>query len=475
MPDTSKCNLHDRRPSAGKTSIRTISKNNKPRQSRRKILLYLMLMFILSCAWVNDLLRKIPFDVILVIDKSESMAWGNPIGSGKPALEDPANPAYCNLDDSCEPFRDVKAAAAAFAATILNKSVTDEMDRLSVVTFATGWQAGSLGTVVQLNWTKDSALAREAIQHLQVYDPGVICPFGQWGCPDGPSCPADLYDIPAGACLYYGDSDPSGKYPYLGMSCPRTMEIDTADGEHWTSQPEAISACTTSNLGGGLSFAGRQLSVEARPEAQPVVILLTDGAANASFGLASDIGSIGIEPAFPPIDPVTILDYLPLGFCPDGTWQSSDITGTKRIYCQDGDAETHHDLLDPAYDADDFARDQGRFVACDPRNPAPSCRGLRGQGAILITIGLGNEILALDADPNPGDRKPYGGSLLRYLAALGDDGDADTDPCSQVSDYTKNCGNYFYAADESGLDWAFKAVYTRMLNLLVTRRNTLQY
>jgi hypothetical protein len=401
------------------------------------------------------------------------MAGDNKPGSGEFALEDPANPAFCNLNNSCEPFRHVKAAAAAFAATILNKPLAEEADRLAVVTFANGWQAGNQGTMLQLSWTNDLAIASAGIDALQVYDPGVICPFGNWGCPNGRACPADLDAIPAGACLYYGDPDPSGNYSYNGLHCPRTADVDVATGEHWTGMPEAISACTTTNIGGGLRLAGQLLGVETRPEALQVVILLTDGAADATFAVSSDVGIPGTDFVQYPVDPWTIIEHLPLGFCPEDTWELWDITGGRRIYCQDGDVDTYHEFFDPAYDADDFARDNGRFIACDFRNPAASCRGMKGRDAVLITVGLGNEILVMDEDRNPADRKPYGASLLRYLAAIGDDGDADTDPCSLGSDYTKNCGNYFYAADGSDMEWIFKAVYTRMLNLIVARRNTL--
>ncbi|MGB7538898.1 MAG: hypothetical protein WBM17_10190 [Anaerolineales bacterium] len=379
----------------------------KPKQSPRTTIFYLLLgLFALNCAWISNLFEKeIPLEVILVIDTSESMAGDNKPGSGKHALEDPANPAFCNLDYSCEPFRHVKAAAAAFAAQVLDKPPEREQDRLAVVTFATGWQSGDLGTKVKLNWTNNILEAMHpltGIPGLKVYNPGVICPFGEWGCPSGSACPANRDAIPTGACLYYGDPDPLGNYTYQGFHCPRIMDVDVATGEHWDPLPEAVSACTTSNIGGGLRLAGQQFSVEDRPETLQIVILLADGAANATFAVSSDAGMPGIDLFQSPVDPWIIAENLPLGFCPEGTWESWDITGARRIFCQDGDVDTYHEFPDPAYDADDFARDHGKFIACNRNNPAPSCRGIKGRGAILITIGLGKEILALDPIPTSG-------------------------------------------------------------------------
>jgi hypothetical protein len=413
-------------------------------------------------------------DVVLVIDVSESMTWDNHPNPSKHGPEDPANPVYCNAYDTCEPFKHVKDAAVGFASEILNKPPGDEEDRLAVVTFATGWQAGELGTRVlpmTVNgWTNDISVALDpvtGIPGLKVYDPGVICPYGDWGCPDGPFCPADQDSIPASACIYYGNPEPSGKYNYYGLHCARTLDIETADGNNWSAKPEAISTCGTTNIGGGLRLAGEQFTYDKRPDALWVVVLLTDGAANATFGIGEDDGSGGFEILYPPLDPVDFIPNLPLGYCPSGDWVGRGTGEPNRQYCQDGDVDTTHSpKTDAMYDADDFARDQGKFVACWATNPAPSCGGQKGQGAVIFTIGLGDEILALDNDPFVPDRKPYGATLLRYLAAIGDDGDADTDPCALETDYSKGCGNYFYAAAGADLNKVFEMIYSRIFTRL---------
>jgi Flp pilus assembly protein TadG len=151
-------------------------------------------------------------DVVLVIDVSESMTWDNKPNSSLNYWEDPSNPHVCNADNSCQPFKKVKEAAAEFAGKVLDRPLaTQEEDRLAIVTFANGWEDGSQGTMLALNWTNDKAVALEAINGipgvspgLQVYDPGEplgVCPFGEYGCPGGMNCPADVNSIPTGACL----------------------------------------------------------------------------------------------------------------------------------------------------------------------------------------------------------------------------------------------------------------------------------
>jgi Flp pilus assembly protein TadG len=418
-------------------------------------------------------------DVVLVIDVSESMTWDNPPNDTLNYDVDPANPHYCNSNNSCEPFKSVKNAASEFAAEILNRpDPMDEEDRLAIITFANGWGSGSLGTQVALTWTNDLSVAQAAINGvsgvggLKVYDPGEpsgVCPFGEYGCPDGMNCPATTDDIPTGACLFYMDDDGTGLRRYGGLNCARMVDIDTADGDHWSPDPSAISACDTTNIGGGLYYAGAQFGIEKRLDALWVVVLLTDGAANATFGTREDIGSSPANDLIFPgdiSDPSDFVDNLPFGFCPDGTWIGKPAY-PERMYCQDGDVDTYHPLTSPPgqYDADDFARDQAKYVACFANNPSASCMGIKGQGAVIFTIGLGGEILTLDEDTIHG-QKPYGGALLRYIAAIGDDGDADTDPCEFESHYDQSCGNYFYAAGGADLQRVFELIYSRIFTRL---------
>jgi hypothetical protein len=427
-------------------------------------------------------------DVVLVIDVSESMTWDNPPNGSLEYADDPANPHYCNQTNTCEPFAHVKSAAASFVGKILDRaSAADEEDRIAIVTFANGWQQNELGTMLAQTWTNDRAVALASVNNLKVYDPGEtvgICPFGSWGCDgvtgpsalDGPSCPNTVDDIYTGACLFYSppEYDPGGKSFYHGLNCARMNDVDTNDGDHWNPDPSAISACNTTNIGGGLYYAGAQFGVEKRLDALWVVVLLTDGAANASFGTGEDLGTSPAGDLKFPGDisgPDQFIDHLPFGFCPDGTWVGKPAEPFRQ-YCQDDNVDTHrswnmetHTPPPSGYDADDFARDQAKYVACYGTSPAASCNGIKGQGAVIFTIGLGDEILSLDED-YVGGQKPYGASLLRYIAALGDDGDADTDMCETESDYSQSCGNYFFAQAGAQLDRVFELIYSRIFTRL---------
>jgi Flp pilus assembly protein TadG len=425
-------------------------------------------------------------DVVLVIDVSESMTWDAPPEADLPYGTDPRDPSVCNQDDSCHPFQEVKNAAASFAAEVLNKSWEEEEDRLAIVTFASGWQAAPLGTYVYLNWTNKSADAAAAINDLKVYDPGVVCPWeggGSDACAGagpvtvpGAWCPEHTDDIPVGMCLSYDDN---GYYHNFG--CPRYQGVQTIEDGYIDGEDNTISACLTTDIGGGLRVAGNQFAVEKRPDALWVVVMLTDGAANATLGTEEDILTGGdntkiLLPELSGLDPMDIKDHYPFGFCPPGTYEAwGDTEGAMdwqlphRRFCQDADADglVHSPMTSGNYDADDFARDQAKFVACAANNPSDSCFGQKGQGAIIFTIGLGKEILMNDDDPS-GLLKPYGGSLLRYIAAIGDDGNAVTpgDPCLSETDYTKSCGNYFYASAGADLERVFELIYSRIFTRL---------
>jgi hypothetical protein len=394
-------------------------------------------------------------DVVLVIDTSESMSWeGTP--ASNPGDPDQRDPSVCNLGvayaDQCRPFRDVKAAALSFAAEILNKPPAEEEDRLAIVTFATGWQDGSLGTqVVPMTangWTNEFGVAQTALTNLTVYDPGIA--YDQTGSPPDP--------LPVSTIRLY-----TPDHWFQSFSCMRTYEPAPPDTDP---KPEAISACGTTNIGGGLRMAGNQFAVNKRSEALWVVVMLTDGAANATFATREDAG-LGGDPddfVLPPPGPTEaqLADHFPLGFCPDGDWIGKD-TDPGRSYCQDGHVNTHHVVGNLMYDADDFARDQAKFVACPAATSTPhtGCFPTRGQGAIIFSIGLGAEILYEDLDGIP-----YGGALLRYMAAVGDDANPDTDQCDTHPDYTVSCGNYFYAAAGTDLGRIFEAIYSRIFTRL---------
>jgi hypothetical protein len=374
-------------------------------------------------------------DVVLVIDISESMANdasmcdeddddgddadddGRPDGwcAGKssiPAVDTDwdnyyADPSRCNPGDQCHPMAEAKEAANSFIDRVLDQPAELEADRLAIVTFSNGWEtpsnsAGSRVVPVSASgWTNDHGTAEAAINGLEVYEP-VDC----------------ASDPEFGPCRNYDSGDEDGNY--LGFECPLFRE---------TGDP---ASCTTTNIGGGLKLGGNMFAAEPREDALWVVVLLTDGAANAS-------------------DRDDSHDY---GYCPPSTWGPP--------FCRDADSSTRHEADDAEYDADDFARDMADFVGCYGTDPAASCEGLTGQGAVIFAIGLGDQVLQIyGADP-----VPHGVSLLRYIAAVGDDGDSATDPClglyDSASEWEEWCGNYYFSPTGEDLDLVFEDIASRI-------------
>jgi hypothetical protein len=80
--------------------------------------------------------------------------------------------------------------------------------------------------------------------------------------------------------------------------------------------------------------------------------------------------------------------------------------------------------------------------------------GPAGANVAVYAIGLGSPVASGNAQ-----------ALLRYMAAVGDDGDRQTDPCAGMPNAT-SCGNYYYAAKGAQLQAVFediaKRVFTRL-------------
>jgi hypothetical protein len=206
----------------------------------------------------------------------------------------------------------------------------------------------------------------------------------------------------------------------------------------WSNQD--WSTLATTNVGGGLLYAGNIFNLQTNTDALWVVVLLTDGKANATT----------IDESDNLVNPLT----YPIGYCPNSRYEDGD----DYPLCFDHNVNTRHNSVDPMYDADDYARDMADYVACAPTNSADACNGMLGQGALVFAIGLGPEVL--DAS-NEANGTPYGGSLLRYIAAAGYNGDPD-DPICDGSDFDEWCGNYYYAPGGSDLDRIFEDIASRI-------------
>ncbi len=398
-------------------------------------------------------------DVVLVIDTSDSMTFD--AASGNP-LRDPAvcnvtdidtsSPTYDGLPGECHPFEEVKQAAANFVDRL-----NFPYDRVSVVTFAL-----TPTVIVPMTNTLTSAQILDLIRNLEVSPRRYPEADPRWtaGC-------ESLYGGP--------DNDPSG--------------------------------CTNTSTGGGLKLAGNEFGRQPiRQESVWVVIILSDGAANASEEDAT-------------IDPATLNKY-----CPQSTWGA--FVGDLVPYCRDNDVVSRHTVLTPTiwqnppvgsgipadpghtnpynsnntygamgnpfldYDADDFAHDMADFVACAPTygEAAQWCKDSLnyiedegGQGAIIYAIGLGKLVIFNDPDPgDPTDPTDPGDALLKYIANVGLDGDPDPnppagniDPCYGVpappitsGNDSYNCGNYYFSESGTGLNAVFESIASRIFTRL---------
>ncbi len=363
-------------------------------------------------------------DVTMVIDASESMTYdascsdgddddgdgvADDCGAGQVgALPDDyyRDPNECNTVDECHPFEEVKAAALNFIDRMIDAPVGQESDRLGLVFFTNGWESDTAnfkGTgLVNPGWINTNADAHNQVNNMKVYSPNVC--GGGGGHPPGP-------------CRNY-----DGGGAYVGFECPMYR---------WNGDP---SSCTTTNIGGGLRLGAQLFNFQPKDDALWVIVLLTDGAANASD---EDHG-------------------YPYGYCPG----SSGAPDWVNPFCRDNLVRTRHPSTSGLYDADDFARDMADFASCSPLSPAAGCNSA-GQGAVVFSIGLGGQVLSADSEG-----RAYGASLLRYIAAVGDDGDPATDLCASVPNPRTWCGNYYFSPTGSQLDRVFEDLASRIFTRL---------
>jgi len=303
-------------------------------------------------------------DIFLVIDTSESMAFGDEVTLERydPMLD----PSQCNAADpegtdpdpiygpegdlipgECQPFESVKRASLKLLASLFER-----FDRVGIITF-------DQYPRMELALTDNFLEVKNKLINLTVM-------------PDVGPCegvPQEGDDN----CRFYTDSG------YEAVVCSGQFE-----------DPPDKSRCGSTNIGGAMRMAGNALggnyppggpSSGVRDDALWVVILLSDGAANAGF------------------------DEYNEPYCPDPTWLISR-------FCRDLDArpsitdefDARHTIDETNYDADDYARDQVDFVWKD-------------QNALIFSIGLGNGVLKIS--DNEVTNTPPGETLLQYAAKNG--------------------------------------------------------
>jgi len=298
-------------------------------------------------------------DVVLVIDASASMAFETPDAGGAPdatpnGSDSTDDPSVCNVDNSCQPFHDIKEQARQF----VEDALWFPYDRVAIVTF-------DRDPHLILPLTSDGNAVLEAIENLTIFEPDE--------CTWGPPFPAGpTY----GPCLNY---DAGGSY--IGLDCPRyRLGPDMTPGTEDDSTNDP-SSCTSSNTGGALKMAGAEFfQPPIREDSLWVVVVLVGGPANT--GLVDEPEGNGQE--------------YPDRICPP--------TGTHWVqpWCRDDNPDSRHPSTSNQYDADDYARDMADYAA-DPET---------GSGAVIFSIGLGR--LVREA-PFPND-PAAGEELLQYAA-----------------------------------------------------------
>lgn len=371
-------------------------------------------------------------DLVLVIDNSTSMTYDAPEGD---PLRDPDN---CNPTNSCEPFESVREAAK-----VLVEKMFYRYDRIALVTFNrfAGVTTGNLGKaderpthVANLHLTNAKADATAALDAMTVY-------------------------------------------PYVASSsCPDWGELGDPRG------------CMVTNHAAGLLLAAKELQDYGRADALKVVVLLSDGMANAAYYT---------ETNFAVPDPI-------IWYCPGGEgWpDASNYWGDpakawtrvkdefKRPLCSDGHPDlgyvngytsgdwykNRNDSVIVGHEADGFFRwdpeDEARwfadYLACLPPGENSACAG-SGMGAVIFTIGLGNEVTNATDAPF----KNAGEELLRYMARVGYNGDPRSvagAPCIDSSGKELaagvSCGNYYYSPSGDQLDGVFAEIAERIFTRL---------
>jgi hypothetical protein len=323
-------------------------------------------------------------DVILVLDTSESMTFGEPkdnaAAHGGVDMRDPQN---CNAADpggsdgypgDCHPFQEVKSAAVDFV-----NHLYFPYDRVGVVTFDR-WADFLNDPDNVLNLTNNKTNIINFIKTSQVTPWMANCPM---------SAPSLANRATAGPCASYSKG-------YYEMSCDLFLSTN----------PHDPTTCGTTNIGAGMEFANAMFARPGilRQNSLWVVILLTDGAANSSISLLTGTN-----------DPL-LTEYF--GYCPITTW-------TQQPFCRDpwSDPEASRPHIgDVDYDSADFAYDMIDLVA-DRTAALPNGNAQK----LIYTIGLGNLVTQNTAcwdsvanAPNGLCDPLAGQKLLEYAADQGD-------------------------------------------------------
>jgi hypothetical protein len=407
---------------------------------------------------------------------------------------DPDNDGYYD-DLVCQPFQQVRQAAASF----INRLDFVRGDRVVVITF----DRYAIAHDPDCAWNDPLRFEKGCENNADDYLGDLSGSGGEDHTIDL-SMMIDNKNIAREVII--GNADPDGKLaasdgapirPGIGVFSfegyvedPATMTIgwnkcwSLMDGVEYTYTD--VAPCGNTNIGGAILAGdialnggdpnrGGEYMGTVRSEAVWVMVLLTDGAANATDR----------HP-----DATEKDDYGYYGYCPPSTFQEewypdpvSPFLALKPA-CRDEYVSTRHTATNvdslgrSTYDADDYARDMADLA------------GLEEHDYIAIfTIGLGDELVK--GRPNDGRwggeanwvHEPWHGEeLLRYIADVGDNGNRDgiltaqvdvidgicedPNPAHSNPDVAPiqngSCGNYFFAPRPDELYLVFEAIADRL-------------
>jgi len=449
-----------------------------------------------------------PIDLVIIIDTSESMA------SETPGYSTPYNPAGCIAANNCQPMQKAKEAAKGLIETLF-----PGYDQVAVIGYDVGVKP--LASITMYN---DLDLAKNAVDALQVHDdPPYTHIINRWnsvykggvdlfgfnpvypedrdgdGADDDSDDPMDPTDV-AAECRTISDTIAEELWDdtlnlgldSLGGPCDNPYYLDSyywgldrdGDGivtikdENLTTKEQLFptpecdistdpptcpkptwmymtpnSTCT----GCGIRAGAQVLKRDGRPNAVWLMVVLSDGLVNLSDTPASN-------PNIP--------SKFPLGYCTGGigsyNWgfgcedKRKDATLSPR-YCLDTNPATCPPgsisaLGDPSlYSVYDYALDMIDYAALQKStNPAEET----GSDISIYAIGLGSA-----GSVPSGASGPIGEYLLRYAAAVGDDGERTPDPCASTPTKT-SCGQYYYAPSGNQLGEIFNDISTRIYSRL---------
>ena len=435
-------------------------------------------------------------DMVLVFDTSESMASDTIGALCAPFVAANQNCPYvdnydasCNTTNTCQPLLQAKDAANALLGHLY-----DGYDRVGIVTFDS--QANTRFNLGQNNAVNPQSHLEEAsaaIDGIPLHnDAPYALMWNQWKMFPGefnPVNPEDRdgdgldQDDALPTCqdnvshpLCCDVNDPTGHNPgewdrwdesndfwgWGGVPCDAWNKNDAYDMDGNGIYTEAdnqvpgdsnspLSTCT----GCGIRVASNMLREFGRSGSVWVIVFLSDGMVNLSDTTNTD----------PTID-----SHYPNGFCTGGMgqgWWNSKCFDEQFLprHCIDTAAGTcppaaiwdgttpnlNYSVLDYALDMTDTAALTRSLNLNEPG----------GNEISIYTIGLG----AAGGDTSDPINVSIGEQLLRYMAAVGDDGDRQTDPCNGVGP-RRICGQYYYAPSGNALEGIFldiaSRIYTRI-------------